>query len=93
MAPERVTLHASTYEIRLLVMYPRMQRVDELMQECTMQSKEALNPGSKLCYFMCIHYGIDDYSNKLMLTGIGKELLANTTVVVDLFKEWRREMG
>lgn len=67
MEPEPVTLVVKIYDRVYNIRYPSLQRVEELMLEFATQCKGRLKPSGNRRYFICIHCGKNDFSNKLML--------------------------
>ena len=62
-----VTLVVKIYERAYNVRYPSEQRVIDLMREFATHCKGVVKPGCGRRFFVCIHCGKSDFSNKLML--------------------------
>lgn len=67
MDPKPVTLVVKIYDRVYNVQYPSQARVKDLMVEFATQCKGRLKPSGTRRYFICIHCGKADFSNKLML--------------------------
>ena len=62
-----MTLKVKIYERVFDVTYPSEKRVQDLMLEFATQCKGAIKPGAKRRFFVCIHCGKADFSNKMRL--------------------------
>ena len=62
-----MTLKVKIYERVFDVTYPSEKRVQDLMLEFATQCKGAIKPGVKRRFFVCIHCGKADFSNKMRL--------------------------
>ena len=60
-------LKVKIYERVFDVIYPSEKRVQDLMLEFVTQCKGAIKPGAKRQFFVCIHCGKADFSNKMRL--------------------------
>ncbi|KAG0574171.1 hypothetical protein KC19_VG240400 [Ceratodon purpureus] len=67
MAEEPVTLHCVMYGITYKVTYPNRKRVEDLMAEFATLCKGKVKPNRVRKYFVSIHCGKEDFSNKMML--------------------------
>ncbi|KAG0556379.1 hypothetical protein KC19_11G049100 [Ceratodon purpureus] len=67
MDSKPVTLAVKIYDRVYNIRYPSEQRVIELMREFATQCKGSKKPGTARRFFVCIHCGKSDFSNKLML--------------------------
>ena len=62
-----VTLKVKIYKRVFDVTYPSEKRVQNLMLEFATQCKGAIKPGAKRRFFVCIHCGKADFSNRMRL--------------------------
>lgn len=67
MAPEPVTLRVVLYGKEYNVTYPSQDRLDDLIVEFATMCKGGRKPHGNRKYFVCIHCGLDHFSNKMML--------------------------
>ena len=67
MALEPVTLTVVIYGRKFVVKYPSEQRVQDLMSEYATMCKGKKKEGQSRRFFVCIHCGRNDFSNKMML--------------------------
>ena len=67
MDTKPVTLVVKIYDRIYNVRYPSEQRVKDLMREFATECKGSKKPGAGRRFFVCIHCGKNDFSNKLML--------------------------
>ena len=62
-----MTLKIKIYERIFDVTYPSEKRVQDLMLEFATQCEGVIKPGAKRRFFICIHCGKTDFSNKMKL--------------------------
>lgn len=62
-----VTLRVQAYKRVFNVTYPSLRRVQDLVLEFATQCKGDRKPGAKRRFFVCIHCGKSNFSNKLRL--------------------------
>ena len=67
MAEEPVTLKVVIYGHSYQIRYPSLWRVQELQEEYATMCKGSLRPRGIRKFFVCIHCGKDEFSNKMML--------------------------